>query len=420
MRREFEYTPLDKALQVLAGKCKITPRKEAVDLGFTYGRTLTADVQAKEDIPGRDSSHYDGFAVKASDIIGARDGAEVSLTLKPGVALGVRPTVRIRAGEASKVATGGYLPTGADTVVPAEDARVEDGRIFVSRAVPKGGYVYSAGQDVKKGERVLRAGRTLRAQDVVLLGSLRLEKVEVFAKPRVAIVPTGSELTDQIRSVREGTVFESHSIAIGRLVEESGGLPVRLDIVPDDLKALVRQLRLALGRSDLVLTLAGTSVGEPDLVESAIRSLGKPGVLVHGVRVNRGRVMGFGVVGGKAVIMLPGPIQAALNAFIVFGYPLIRSFLGGPFEAPPVIPATMSDNWEATGKFRGFDQIVYVGLRGTESGISATPGSGETEKASFLVSKDGYIFVPGGKSQLRKGDRVWVHLLPGFSGAVGR
>jgi molybdopterin biosynthesis enzyme len=117
--------------------------------------------------------------------------------------------------------------------------------------------------------------------------------------------------------------------------------------------------------------------------------------------------------------MLPGPIQAALNAFIVFGYPLIRSFLGRPFEKPPAIPAKMSDDWEATGKFKSFDQIVYVGLRSTEHGILATPGSGETEKASFLVSKDGYMLVSGGKTRLRKGDHVWVHLLPGFSGEFG-
>ena len=105
-----------------------------------------------------------------------------------------------------------------------------------------------------------------------------------------------------------------------------------------------------------------------------------------------------------------------VNAFILFGYPLIRSYLGRPFEAPPAIPARMERTWEATGRFKSFDQIVYVQLRADDRGIMAVPGSAETEKASFLVSKDGYLLVPGGKGRLNGGEPVSVHLLPGFSG----
>ena len=155
-----------------------------------------------------------------------------------------------------------------------------------------------------------------------------------------------------------------------------------------------------------MFTLAGSSVGEPDLVESTIRGFGKATTaLVHGIRVNRGRVMGFAVVGGKPVVILPGPIQGALNAFIVLGYPLIRYHLGMGWEQPPAVAATMGDDWDATGKFKDFDQVVYLRLTKDPAGggLLALPSSGETEKISFLVSKNAYALVSGRQPSLGEG-----------------
>ena len=191
-----------------------------------------------------------------------------------------------------------------------------------------------------------------------------------------------------------------------------------LPVVRDERRALARALQRALRSSEIVFTLAGSSVGEPDLVESTLRGFGKATtILVHGIKVNRGRVMGFAIVGGKPVIILPGPIQGALNAFIVLGYPLIRSHLGMGFEQPPAVAATMGGDWDATGRFREFDQVVYLRLTKDPSsgGLLALPSSGETEKVSFLVSKNAYALVSGANPHLAKGDRIEAHLLPGFS-----
>ena len=222
----------------------------------------------------------------------------------------------------------------------------------------------------------------------------------------MAILPTGSELTADIGDRRTGRVVESHSLLIERLVEEAGGSAATLPIAPDEKRALARALEGALKRSEIVFTLAGSSVGEPDLVESTIRGFGKATTaLVHGIRVNRGRVMGFAVVSGKPVVILPGPIQGALNAFIVLGYPLIRYHLGMGWEQPPAVAATMGDDWDATGKFKDFDQVVYLRLTKdpASGGLLALPSSGETEKVSFLVSKNAYALVPGSDPHLAKG-----------------
>jgi molybdopterin molybdotransferase len=394
-------------------------KRERVDVREGFGRVLAKDVLARDDSPRKDTSHFDGFAIISADTLGAAGGSPTALVLKRGPGrLGVLPKGRLGPGEAMKVLTGGFLPIGGDAVVPLEDVDVREGEIRVGRPVEKGERVYGAGGDVRKGERILQAGRTLMGQDLVLLASLRLEKVVAFKRPRVAILPTGTELTANIGDSRSGVVVESHSLLLERLVEGAGGIAVTLPIVPDEKRALARALSGALKQNEIVLTLAGSSVGEPDLVDSTIRGFGRSTtVLVHGIRVNRGRVMGFAVVGGRPVVILPGPIQGALNAFIVLGYPLIRYHLGMGWEQPPTVAATMADDWDATGKFKDFDQVVYLRLTKDPAGqgLLAMPSSGETENVSFLVSKNAYVLVPGATPRLAKGDRIEARLLPGFS-----
>jgi molybdopterin biosynthesis enzyme len=392
---------------------------ESVDVREGYGRILAKDILARDDSPRKDTSHFDGFAVISADTPGATGDSPTTLVLKPGLArLGVLPKGRLGRGGAMKVLTGGFLPVGADAVAPLEDVAVQRGRIRVSRPVEKGEHVYRAGADVRKGERILQAGRTLMGQDLVLLASLRLEKVVAFKRPRVAILPTGTELTADIGDRRSGLVVESHSLLLERLVEGAGGIAATLPIVPDEKRALARALSGALKQNEIVFTLAGSSVGEPDLVDSTIRGFGRATTaLAHGIRVNRGRVMGFAVVRGNPVVILPGPIQGALNAFTVLGYPLIRYHLGMGWEHPPAVAATMADDWEATGKFKDFDQVVYLRLTKDPAGqgLLATPSSGETENVSFLVSKNAYVLVSGAAARLAKGDRIEARLLPGFS-----
>ncbi|HVB95698.1 MAG TPA: molybdopterin molybdotransferase MoeA [Nitrososphaerales archaeon] len=420
MQGERRYTSLEDALLALARALGPRSSSESVDVREGYGRVLSRDVVAREDSPRRDSSHFDGFAVVSADTLGATGDSPTTLTLKRGAgSLGALPKGRLARGEAVKVLTGGFLPAGADAVVPLEDVSAQAGGVEVSRPVQAGEHVFPAGADVKKGERILQAGRTLMGQDLVLLASLRFERFVAFKRPRVAILPTGSELTADVGDKRPGKVVESHSLMLEQLVEEAGGRASTLPIVPDERRALARALGGALKSNDVVFTLAGSSVGEPDLVESVIRGFGRATTaLVHGIKVNRGRVMGFAVVSGRPVVILPGPIQGALNAFIVLGYPLIRYHLGMGWEQPPAVAATMGADWDATGKFKDFDQIVYLRLTkdpASPDGLVAVPSSGETEKVSFLVSKNAYALLSGNNPRLAKGDRVQARLLPGFS-----
>ena len=298
-----------------------------------------------------------------------------------------------------------------------ETVKADSESVTFSNAVERGEFVYARGRDVNKGERVLEAGRASpgdrpRAHRLHCTWTW----VPVCSKPRVAIIPTGSRLSEKISGTESpARSAETHTFLLARLIEGAGGIPVRMPITRDDADEIRQSIRVALRAADLVLTVAGSSVSETDVTEEAINASGEPGVLVHGMKVTRGRVMGFGVANGKAVIILPGPIQGALNAFIVMAYPLIRAFLGRGYESPPSVPAVLADDWDAGKRFRTFTKVVYVRTNADGAVVTVQPSYGETEKVTFLTQNDGYLLVGEDIVVMKKDDPVRVHLLPGLS-----
>jgi molybdenum cofactor synthesis domain-containing protein len=352
----------------------------------------------------------DGFAVSAGDLESATSSAPVQLRLVGEVGLGSKTGLKVGRGEAAKIATGAPLPEGADTVVPVEQATEKEGQVMVAFAPEKGRWVYDRGSDLQKGELVVPRGRPIRAQDVGMLLSLGLAQTPVYVKPRVAILATGSELTN--RPSKEGKVRNSHSPIFLRLARSVGAEPVDSGIAKDIPREVARKLRGALGRSDMVITLGGTSAGKHDVVDEAISSL-HPEILFHGIKIERGRVAGFAVVRGKPLLMLPGPIQGAMTAFLLLGIPTI-DLLSGRTGGFPSVSATMKSEWRAREKYSGFTKVFYVRLQGEALNV-AQPIAGDTESMSVLAKADGFVVVPEEITGVSAGERVEVRLLPGFS-----
>jgi molybdopterin biosynthesis enzyme len=397
----------------------VRPKKELIAVGDSYGRSLAEEIFCRSDVPPHDRSHMDGFAVRGEDL-DERLGHSARLLIGDETPVGIVPVAPLEEMEARPILTGGYLPRGADTILPRETVDVRGRSLTARGPVRRGSFVYERGTDMRKGERVLELGRLIRAQEVGLLASLGFGRLCVFTRPIVAIIPTGSELTPKIEDAEAGKVVESHSLVLSWLITSAGGVPLQMGIAGDEIGAISAKLRDAVSLADIVLTIAGSSVGGPDLVESAINRSGSPGVLVHGIRIHRGRVVGFGRIHKKPVVILPGPIQSAINGFAVFAYPLIRVHLGQPFGEPPRVLARLSKRWEATGSFKNFAKVVYVKTASSEHGLSAEAVTGETEKMTLLTNTNGYMLVPEIVTQLEAGSLVEVRLLPGFSGALGQ
>ena len=406
-----EYESVEGALERLRAKTSFRRTSESVRVVDSYGRVPSADIRATTDVPAFPVSHMDGFAVHASDLKGATRSSPVLLKVAGARRPGERTARPLRQGETIQVATGGGVPPGADAVVPAESVRPAARAIRVDFAPDPGSFIYQAGEDLKKGERIISQGQAIRAQDVGMLIALGFPRVRVWKKPRVSVIATGSELKPP-GDPEPGKIPESHSPVFVRLCEAAGCTTAGVEIAGDEPKKLTGALRRALARSDVVITLGGTSAGRRDLVVDAVSSL-RPDFLVHGIRINRGRVTAVASVKGRPILMLPGPIQGAMNAFLLLGLPLLQ-VLSGREKTTFQVPCTLGARWEGRKRFSDFKKVVYVSLK---EDLVAEPLHGETESIRVLARADGYFVVPEETKVLERGTRVTVSLLPGFSSA---
>jgi molybdopterin molybdotransferase len=406
-----EYTSVDDVLSAVLQKITLAARVETLPIRESYGRVSAENVLAPADVPPLATSHMDGFAVISNDARTATESAPVKLAIVGEAGPGERPTKPLGTGKAIRIATGSVLPKGADTVVPIEFAEVTGRNVRVKRPVEPGSNVFAAGEDVRKGTVVLSKGRDIRAQDIGMMIALGFEKVSVRKKPKVSVIATGNELTVATRP-KKGQIRESHSPVFLRLCASWGCAPIDGGIVGDDPVVLTDSIKKALATSDLVVTLGGTSAGKRDFVIESVQGL-EPGVLFHGIKLDRGRVTGIAEVEGTPVLMLPGPIQAAMNAFLVLGSPIIGK-LTGKQKIGTELACKMGEDWDARKRFADFRKVVYVRLRhGRE--IIAEPILAETESMKLLADADGYVVVPEDVRHLSKGSSVNVNLIPGFS-----
>lgn len=420
--KEISYDSVNSAFNKLKERATILPSLESVHVLNAYKRVLADDVVSKFGVPPYNSSHMDGFAVRYNDIKKTSNSNPVTLRI-----CNVQASTKDLANfvlpksHAYMISTGMSLPKGSDTVIPIENSKiVMEGnyeKIEIQSPVQNGSFVYPAYKDIRKGERVLLKGTVLRAQDIGLLTFMRIFQVPVFRKPIVAIIPTGNELSDNL-ATRSDKIPNIHSHMISWLVDEIGGTSLDLSVTPDKLSIILNKIKSAILRSDLILTIGGSSVGKYDLVKEAIKSRDVGGIIALRTKLDRGRVTGLAILDGKPIIILPGPIQGAINAFIIFAYPLLRLMSGRSEKRSELtIYATMIDDWEARRKFPYFTKIVYVKLVKirARNKFVARPLTGETESMTLLTKCDGYIIVPQHITNMRKGQTVEVNLMPGFS-----
>lgn len=364
-------------------------RTETMDPVDAHGRVLAADVVADRDVPHYDRAAMDGWAVKAADTTGASKHAPRSLEIAdtPGH------------GRATRVHTGSPLPAEADAVVMIEDVDRRDDHIEVKTPVAVGRHVGERGEDVEAGAVVLAAGDSVTPSALALLKSLAVDSVEVFARPSVAVIPTGEELVEA--DPRPGEVIETNGAMVSAYVASWGGEPRYRSIVPDDPEALESAIRRDLD-ADMVVTTGGSSVGERDHLPEVIDAIGD--LTVHGVAIQPGHPFGFGQVEGAPILMLPGyPVSCAVNA-VEFLRPAMRR--AGRFRELPD-PTLSCELTEKIASSPGKRTYARVHLERHDGAWLATPAM--TSGAGILSSMagtDALVIVPEAVEGFNRGDRV--------------
>jgi molybdopterin molybdotransferase len=391
-----------------------------VDLHAALGRVLARDVTSPVSLPPWDNASMDGFAVKAADIRGASTDSPVRLQVIETVAAGRRASLTLQAGAAVRIMTGAPVPAGADSVVRVEDTAGSPDLVEIRDDRDAGTNIRLAGEDVRVGAVVMRAGTVLAAAHVGVLASVGCAKPHVRRRPRVAILATGDELVpvERFDEVLAGErIVSSNSYSLEAAVSAAGGTPVPIGIAPDNPGALADCLRRGEG-CDLILTSGGVSVGDFDFTREVVTRLGGE-LSLWRVRMRPGAPLGFGRLLGAPWIGLPGNPVSALVTFELFARPLLRTLLGAtrPHRraAPVVIDEAITLRAPLTHFLRcvlsdGEDGALHARLTGAQSSGMLTS----------MSSADALLIVPPEPATVAVGTTLRALPLDGDLGGSDR
>jgi molybdopterin molybdotransferase len=365
-------------------------------------RVTCEDLFAGCDIPPFANSAMDGFAVCAAE---CRVGG--SLPVVGAIMAGDRGDEPLSPGTAVKIMTGAPVPPGCDAVVPLEEVAGAGDRIVLQEVVQEGQHIRRQGEDVVTGGLVVSAGTLLRPMEVSMLVSTGRLLVPVRRRPRVAILSTGDELVEPGESLVPGTIVNSNAFALAAAVRQAGAEPTVLGIARDDLAS--HRLKLAEGlKADALITSAGVSAGERDLVRDVLAELGVEPVFWK-IDVKPGGPTAFGLKDGKPVFSLPGNPVSTLLTFEMFVRPALLRMMGHRKVFRPLLPATLA---HAVRKKPGKTHLLRVRVDADHGGLRvASAGNQQTGILSTLLFADGVAVLPADRAEFRAGETVHVQLL---------
>jgi molybdopterin molybdotransferase len=371
---------------------------ERVDLLAGLGRVLAEPVRSTRIIPPWPNSSMDGYAVRAAD---TRPGG--ALTVVGRTVAGALPERPIGAGEAMRIFTGAPLPDGADAVVPQEDVDASEPTVTLRGATEQGAYVRPAGEDVRVGDLVLEAGTVLGPAEIGLLATLGHSQIEVSRRPRVAVLSTGSELADLGTEPGPAQIPNANTYSLMAQVMEAGGVAINLGVAPDRLDVIEERIRR--GRdADVLVSSAGVSVGDLDLVREALVATGAE---LHLWKVNMrpGKPITFGSLGPRPVFGLPGNPVSAMVTFELFVRPALLAMQRRRRLERPRIHAIAAAPITNRGSRRGYLRVSLEPHAGRwEARLTGDQGSGISRS---MVQADG-LAVLTGDTTVAKGEAVEV------------
>jgi len=361
----------------------------------------SSHIIANTDLPRTDRSAVDGFAVKATETIGASQSKPKIFKLNERNAIGQN--------QAKQIWTGNTIPENADAVVMLENTKTVGKILEVWSLTTRWENVSRKGEDIKKGEIAVKTGTRLKPHHLGIIAAFGMSEVEVFQKPKVAVLATGNEIVRIGDKIRENEVFDSNRVVLTALCNELGAEVIDLGIARDDMEEISQKLNNGLRRADAVMTSGGTSVGGPDLVPEVAARIGKPGILVHGVAMRPGMPTGLAVVGKKPIILLPGNPVAVMLSFEVFGRPLISRMLG--LQATESRPVLMARTKRKISTTLGRKNLVRVHVSREKGEFIADPISARGSSLfSTMTRSNGYVIVPENQEGLAEGEMVAVNM----------
>jgi molybdopterin molybdotransferase len=376
------------------------------------GRILAKALTSPVDLPHFHRTNMDGYAVRAQDTFGASASLPMYLKLVGSVEMGKTVTRTLKKGETMRIATGGMLPPGADSMVMVEYAEeMGDGTLEVQRSTSPWENILRIGEDIKKGVAIFSAGRRLRAHDLGALTGVGLTKVPVHRRPKVALISTGDEIVAPDQSPKPGQVRNVNQYSLRAMIVEAGGEAIDLGVVKDDRPVFEKALAHALKVADVVMISGGSSVGIKDMTVDVICSFPKSEIFFHGISIAPGKPTIFAKAAGKPVMGLPGHPVSALVVFFLFGAPLVRMVGGEPsVTAFAPLRTTRARLVQNVASAPGREDYVRVLLEQQNDTLLARPLPGKSGAVFSLVQANGMFCIPHNEEGKEAGEEVEVIL----------
>ncbi len=401
MRPIRETLPMAEALALVLEAAHPTTRTERVALTEATGRVIAAPVVATVDVPPFDRAAMDGYAVIAEDTFGAGRYEPKVLRCIEKVYTGQVPTRALSTGECTEIATGAPMPEGATAVVMVEETeKAGEDQVRVFTPVYPRQHLGRRAADIAVGQTLLSDGTVLNASRIGALAAIGALQVEVYARPRVAVLSTGNEIVEPGAALGPGQIYDINRFTLSSVVSSHGGVAVPHPLAADDLPALVEAIRLAADAEILVFS-GGSSVGERDLILDAIQQIGE--VIFHGIAVKPGKPTVFGRVGETPVFGMPGyPTSCLSNAYMLL-VPMLRRIAHLPEYVPRIVSAPLARRIVST---TGRHQFYTVRLADGVA-VPAFKASGDITSMSLA---DGYIEIEAQTDIVEAGQTVQVKL----------
>ena len=393
--------PLDEALSIVVDTAIPVAQTTSVGLDDAHRRVLSSAITATQDVPPFNRAAMDGFAVIAEGTFGASRHEPRVLRRVETVHTGSVPTRGLSLGECTEIATGAPIPDGSDAVVMVEETDLgPNNEVQIFTPVYPRQHVGRRGADISTGQIVLEAGDVLTASRVGSIAALGLAQVDVFARPRVAILSTGNEIVQPGQPLGPGQIYDINRFTLGAVIGEHGGVALSYPTAVDTLDALEAAVDACL-ENDILVFSGGSSVGERDLTLDVLERKGE--VLFHGIAVKPGKPTVFGRIGQTPVLGMPGyPTSCLSNAYMLL-IPLLRRMAHLPPHRRLTVTVPAAQRFVST---TGRHQFYTVRVENNEA-VGAFKASGDITSMSLA---DGYIEIPAQTDIVEKGEMVEVRL----------
>lgn len=410
MKTDIKITPLmpiDEALQTVLKHINTLPAEE-IHITEALNRILAEDMYADINIPQRDNTAMDGYAVRAADTRGASASQPEIFDVVDDVRAGEISSRIIQEKQAIRIMTGAVIPDGADSVIIVEDTE-RDGKhkVKVFKETSTADNVRKVGEDIKEGELVLKRGTRLNSARIGILASLGRSTFKVTRRPKVAVLATGDEIIDVDDTLEPGKLRSSNTYTLYNQILTCGGIPKNLGIAHDKPEELEEKISQGMD-CDLILTSGGVSVGDYDLVKYILAKMGTD-VKFWRVAIKPGKPLVFGMIKGIPLLGLPGNPVSSMITFEVFVRPALLKMIGHEQETRNEVDAVLEEDLH---KKKGIRYFLRAQTR-WEDGIYLThtigpQGSGILKSMAYANS---LIILSEEDDFIGKGTRVTVRFL---------